>query len=282
MRRAAGTRLAVAGRWRRTASTHPSTVNRSSSANDRPSLMHCSTAEQAAEVHQRRVDDRDPSPQLEGGITVRLVVLGCGEHPLERVVAEIDPLRRAGGAAREHAHRGARSTRDGCAPPPAPGRTRSGWPRSAAATVVAAEPAGTRSSRSWRSPASTGSPSERDVVPRALTPPPGVDGDHAAAGGQDAEEESHRRRPVAQEDADFRTGPLDHRRDLRHGVGELRPRAPRPVELDRVRRGIHRQDVADAGRETAACGRQRNLGSVRAAARSATSAIPRGSRHACR
>ena len=96
MRSAAGTRLAVVGRWRRTASTQPSTVNRSSSANERPSLTHCRTRNSPPRWTSGELTMATPDRRRARSSPVALVVLGAEQHPLERRVGQ----RRSASAAR--------------------------------------------------------------------------------------------------------------------------------------------------------------------------------------
>ena len=120
MRSAVGTRLTVLGRCRRTASTQPSTVNRSSSAIRRPSSTAWSTRNKPPRCTNGEFTITTPLRRRSSVLGVRLVVLRPLHDPLEHRVAEVDALRRAGRAAREHPHRHAGkygSLRVSCAGP---------------------------------------------------------------------------------------------------------------------------------------------------------------------
>src|SRR5271168_1123834 len=64
-------------------------------------------------MHERRVDHGDTRSEAEVGGAVGLVVLGTCQYPFERVVAEVDPLRRSRGTAGEHPYGDTRSGRLG-------------------------------------------------------------------------------------------------------------------------------------------------------------------------
>ncbi len=69
-------------------------------------------AEHAAHVHERRVEDDDTGAEPEIRAGPCLVVLRSPHDQLEHLVAQVDALGRAGGAAGEHAHRDAGRRRD--------------------------------------------------------------------------------------------------------------------------------------------------------------------------
>ena len=85
-----------------------------------------------------------------------------------------------------------------------------------------------------------------DVVAGALPPVARVDGHHAAAGGEHAQQEADGGRSVAQDDADLGPGALDQRGRLARRVGQLAPGRPRTFELDRRRAGVDGQHLGDA------------------------------------
>ena len=85
-----------------------------------------------------------------------------------------------------------------------------------------------------------------EIGARPLDTPFGIDRDDAAAGSEDAEQESDLGGPVAQQHADARARVGDVRGDGVDGRAKGSPRAPQSLELDRGRRGIDRDDVRDA------------------------------------
>ena len=213
MRSAAGTRLAVLGRCRRTASSHESRSNFSSSVKERPSLTHCSTRNRPPRCTIGELTIATPERSCTVGGAVRLVVLGADEHAFERVVGEVDPLRRAGRAAREHLHRdaGARGV----------GGRAAGGHRDRLAEVVGRERrrpgAGGHEGGDVGAAAGDHVEVERgEVGARALDAAFGIDRDDAAARAEHAEQEADGRGPVAQQHAHTRAR------------GRRRARRPRP------------------------------------------------------
>ena len=212
---------------------------------ERPAVVDAlEDPEQPAEVDERRVDDGDAGPQPGVLVAVGLVVLGVDEDALERVVGQVDPLRRSGRAAGEHA--------DGDVGPhvvgsPARALRRSRRPRARRQLVER---------RSWSSTAVgptsvveiVGRPDDArevergDVVTGAIDAAVGVDRDDAAAGAQHAEQEADVSGPVAQDDADLRAGLIDVRGHGLDGRAELAPRlASGRRTRSRPRRGRSRR-----------------------------------------
>ena len=232
-------------------------------------------AEQTAEVDERRVDDRDAGAQAKRRVAIGLVVLRADEDAAERLVREVDALRRTGGAAGQHLHGDARRA--------ATDRRRRGRvarrrPRRRARRASSRRPSGpTSRSRSSGSPATQGSSS--DAISRRVRSSAAlrVDRDDARAGAQRAEQERDLGRSVAQQHADARARDRECAATDSTVAAELAPRAPATFELDRRRRGIdgeHRGDaLAELVRRVA---HQRILGGRRGCGERAASALPIG------
>ena len=219
MRNAAGTRLTVAGRCRRTASDqrlHREAVEEAERSAVADALQD---AEEATQMHQRRVHDGDTAPEAHRLVPVRLVVLGPDEYMLEHPVTQIDTLGRAGGAAGEHAHGHARASSPGS--PWRPGAIAKGR-----ATVRHTRRRGGEAVRNELGQV-VGFAGEHvevercDVLAGALAAPPRVDGDDATACAQHAQEEPDRCRPVAQKDPHLGAGSSHQGGRLFDRVGQV-------------------------------------------------------------
>ena len=270
----------MAGRWRRTASTQPSTVNRSSrrerAAVD-DALQH---AEQPAEVHERRVDDGHAACAAAGRRSrVRLVVLGADEHPLEGLVGEVDALRRAGRPAREHPHRDARPARRRRA---VPGPRRR--PRASAPSSVDARPSWRRARRApgrrgrrarRRARAGRGRRCRRGCGRAAA----GVDRDDAPAGPQHAEQRARSTTAgCAAGSPTSAPGAATSAATASTVAAELAPGVPPPLELDGAGAAGSMASTSAMRADSPAPGVASSQPRLRpsAAGRSATSAMPSG------
>jgi hypothetical protein len=211
-------------------------------------------------------------------------VLGADEDSLQRTVGEVDPLGWSRGAAREHSHRSA--------PPPGLGGSSRGDSRAGRDGEHRSElrhsgrsgvpTFGDQVSQVQRIAGQDGQVKGGDVLSGAVPTPGRVDGHHAPSGTQNPEQKAHGHRVIAKQEAYLITRALDQCRCLRHGVGELSPRAPRPTEFDRVGTRIHRHDVADPAGESSRRQIHRSFGSAwsegpgLSSERTRNSAMPRG------
>ena len=236
-----------------------------------PTVVHAlQDAEEPAEVHQRRVDDRDAGTQPEIGVGVALVVLGAGKHPRQRLVGQGYPLRRPGRPARQHLDRNARPRVIGSRP---------GIADDVDDTErVADEPACFGSERDEVFVfTGEGSGAERlEIGAHPFRPTLGVRGDDARAGAKETEQQADMGRAVAQQHGDAFAG-RDMRLDGIRRRAEVAPWVPAALELERGHRRVEREHLGDA---LAQVGQllihQRNLGSGRSGPFAATSAAPIG------
>ena len=227
--------------------------------------------EDSADVHERRVDDRNTATQLSRG---RRPVTFRPHHAVrQHVVGEVHTFRRSGGSAGQHPHRDAGSllvvrasladrdhfrlvseTRDGH-------HCRGRQLAQGGQVVRLADD-------HWECELV-------DVCFGAFIAAGRVDDNHRRSGAQHTEERGNLRRAVAQQDSDLRLVAADERMDPLGQFAKLSPRQPLAVILQSRRIRLQPQNIVDAPTERVRCHRICGSG-LRPSPRAASSAMPIG------